>query len=80
MPLTWQSRTLLMEWCLQCHRQPERHLRPVDEVCNMTWRPEDVTDPETGLPSTAESLGRKLARVHGVRDQAVLTSCSTCHR
>ena len=28
MPFTYQSPSLLMEWCLDCHRNPERHLRP----------------------------------------------------
>src|SRR5579871_2314344 len=26
MPFTWQTKTLLMEWCLECHRNPENHL------------------------------------------------------
>jgi hypothetical protein len=40
MNLTYQSKTLLMEWCISCHREPEKHLRPKSEVTNMTWRPE----------------------------------------
>ena len=39
MPLTYQVPSLLMEWCLDCHRHPERHLRPRDEVFNMKWQP-----------------------------------------
>ena len=34
MNLVYQSKTLLMEWCLGCHRQPELHLRPKEEVFN----------------------------------------------
>jgi alkanesulfonate monooxygenase SsuD/methylene tetrahydromethanopterin reductase-like flavin-dependent oxidoreductase (luciferase family) len=28
-----------MEWCLQCHREPERFLRPKDQIFNMGWKP-----------------------------------------
>lgn len=30
---------LSMGWCLECHRNPEPHLRPVDQVTNMYWDP-----------------------------------------
>ena len=30
-----------MEWCLQCHRNPEKHLRPKSEVFNMAWKADD---------------------------------------
>ena len=36
-PLVQQSKTLYMEWCLDCHRNPEKHLRPVSEVQNMRF-------------------------------------------
>jgi hypothetical protein len=67
MPLTWQHGTLLMEWCLECHRQPERYIRPRDEVFNMSWQP----------PGDQRVLGRQLVEEYQVRS---LTSCSTCHR
>src|SRR5580658_7723652 len=28
MPLMFQSKTLLMEWCVKCHREPDFHIRP----------------------------------------------------
>lgn len=28
---------LSMSWCLQCHRNPETHLRPRSEVTNLAW-------------------------------------------
>ena len=40
MNLTFQTKTLLMEWCLDCHRDPEKHLRPKEEVFSMTWTPD----------------------------------------
>jgi len=28
-----------MGWCLYCHRDPEMHIRPLDQVTSMTWKP-----------------------------------------
>src|SRR6059036_3451354 len=39
MPLTRQVASLYMEWCLDCHRHPERHIRPREEVFNLAWTP-----------------------------------------
>jgi hypothetical protein len=67
MPLMYQHGTLLMEWCLNCHRQPEQYVRPRDEVFNMTWEP----------PPDQPNLGKDLAGEYQLRK---LTHCSTCHR
>jgi len=83
MPLIFQSKTLLMEWCLRCHRAPEGHLRPKEEVFSMTWTPDKHTiDPETKepYPTDKKELGALLKDKYGVRDARTLTSCSMCHR
>jgi hypothetical protein len=67
MPLMWQEASLSMEWCLDCHRQPERYLRPRDQVFNAAYEP----------PADQLALGRSLAREYGIHTR---TSCSTCHR
>jgi hypothetical protein len=67
MPLMWQEKSLQMEWCLECHRAPERFVRPRHEVFNMTWQP----------PEPQTVLGQKLVREY---DIARLTNCSVCHR
>lgn len=77
MPFLYQANSLLMEWCLDCHRNPEQHLRPRSEVFSMTWQPSMLENPETKKPYDQLTLGRKLAVEYGVRR---LTSCSTCHR
>jgi len=41
MPLVFQANTLLMQWCVECHRNPERVLRPKDQVFNMDWKAPD---------------------------------------
>jgi hypothetical protein len=66
MPLMWQEHSLLMEWCLDCHRHPERHVRPRDEVFNMAWQAKNQ-----------EAEGRDLVAKHKIENQ---THCSTCHR
>src|SRR5574341_222205 len=69
MPLMWRENTLYMDWCLECHRAPERFLRPREEVFNMDWQPS--VDQLT--------LGRKLVKAYKIQSAAVLMSCSTCH-
>ena len=70
MQLMWQAASLQMEWCLECHRQPERFLRPREQVFNMNWQPD----------GDQIALGRQLIEQYNVKSTAVLTSCSTCHR
>jgi len=67
MPLMWRENTLYMEWCLECHRNPERFVRPREQVFNMDWQP----------PSDQIVLGQKLVQEYKI---AQLTSCSVCHR
>ena len=37
MPLMYAQNTLQMEWCLDCHRNPAKNLRPTTEIYNMAW-------------------------------------------
>jgi hypothetical protein len=60
-----------MEWCLQCHRNPEQFIRPRDKVFEMEW-------PAEGFDQKTE--GPKLAAEYGIQSKNVMTSCSTCHR
>ena len=79
--LLMQSKTLLMEWCLDCHRYPEKHLRPVEEVTNMRFVAAGWTDKETHKTYSGQlELGRDLKQKHMVREPQVLTNCSICHR
>ena len=86
MNLVYQQNSLLMEWCLDCHRHPEQHLRPREEVYNMAWKASDMKDPDTDpnpekqSPYTQAKLGKLLKEQHMVRDKEVLTNCSMCHR
>jgi hypothetical protein len=70
MPFTYQAASLQMEWCLDCHRKPEAHLRPRDAVFDVQW----------GRPPDQLERGRELKEKYHVRDSRHLTSCSVCHR
>ncbi len=85
MPLMWQHGTLLMEWCLDCHRAPENYVRPREFVFDMDWTPEKLTDADVNgndiladdVGNDQLALGKKLVdRYHIGR----LIHCSTCHR
>jgi hypothetical protein len=67
MELTWSVASLQMEWCVECHRAPERHLQPRDTVTKIDWEP----------PADRAALGRRLAEEYEIRTR---TDCSTCHR
>ena len=63
MPLMYEQNTLQMEWCLDCHRNPAKNLRPTGQVYNMAWEEPASDRPvwcavggeKSGLP-TAESV------------------------
>jgi hypothetical protein len=70
MPFLFQAPTLLMEWCLDCHRRPETEVRRREEVFNMRYEP-----PEDQL-----ALGKELVEEYHIKDPRALTSCTVCHR
>jgi hypothetical protein len=67
MARVYQVARLQMGWCLDCHRNPQNHLRPLEEITTMGWEP----------PVPQEELGRELMERYRVRR---LTNCTTCHR
>jgi hypothetical protein len=67
MPLMRQENSLQMEWCLDCHRAPERYVRPRNEITTMGYVP----------PVPQSVLGPQLVKEYGINS---LTSCSVCHR
>src|SRR6266545_6745642 len=67
MPLMQQVNSLQMEWCLNCHRNPEQFVRPRSEIFTMGYRP---------VVAQAE-LGPQLVKEYQIQPS---TTCSTCHR
>ena len=68
MPRTARVRPLSMDWCLDCHRAPQRHLRPPERIFDAAWSAPDQ-----------EALGRRLLAFYRI-DRARLLDCSLCHR
>jgi hypothetical protein len=94
MPLMYQQESLQMEWCLGCHRDPGKNLRPRDQVFNMRYQPPSSSSPVTVDDKKfidQELLGTYLISKYKVRTGKLMTSdgqvsigditsCSTCHR
>jgi hypothetical protein len=67
MEVVYQAKPLSMGWCLECHRNPERHLRPLEYVTQLDWVPEE----------DQLVLGARLREENHINPQ---TTCNTCHR
>jgi len=65
MPLTWKAKPMTMEWCLECHREPEKFVRPRSEVFNMEWK-----------SPNQRRTGAQLVKEYRVKPKV---TCSTCH-
>jgi hypothetical protein len=87
MPLMYQYASLQMEFCLDCHRNTEKYLRPRAQVFNMRYE-QPVNDPLgknavvfAGTTYNDQiALGNALKDAYKVRSVKDITSCNTCHR
>jgi Cytochrome c7 and related cytochrome c len=70
MPLTQKTQTLYMKWCLDCHREPQKYIRPRDKVFDVAWQ----------QPPNQEAEGAKLMGEYHVDTTGRLANCGTCHR
>jgi hypothetical protein len=71
MEVVAQAQPLSMAWCLDCHRAPEKHLRPKSEITNMAY----------SLPEDKQlELGLKLKAEYQIKSEQYMIACSTCHR
>src|SRR6184192_221043 len=83
MPLMYNYASLQMEWCLDCHRAPEKYLRPRDQVFNMRYEEPSGSKPVEvdGKEYTDQlALGKHLVQKYHLRTVMDITSCNTCHR
>jgi formate-dependent nitrite reductase cytochrome c552 subunit len=65
----YHAKPLSMSFCLDCHRDPAKHLRPLDKITDLDWKAPDE--------ATQLADGRKF--VHDWKVQS-LQNCSSCHR
>lgn len=65
MPLTLKAEPLSMAFCLDCHRNPEKYVRPRSEVFNLAWKADNQSE-----------LGPQLVEEYRIRK---VTNCSACH-
>jgi hypothetical protein len=70
MPLMRQQNSLQMEWCIDCHRDPSRFIRPREEITTMGYQP----------AVSQKELGPRLVHEYKIGTVKHLTSCSVCHR
>jgi hypothetical protein len=53
---------IAMQWCLECHRNPEPNLRPKDQITNMSWTsdqaPQGWKPPEVHPPTNCSGCHR----------------------
>lgn len=68
MPAVFPTQTMQMKWCLDCHREPEKFLRPLDRITDMDWHPS---------PREQRRIGLELKEQLGISPP---TTCTACHR
>jgi hypothetical protein len=65
MEVVHQAEPLSMGWCLDCHREPEKHVRPVSEVTTMGYSVDNQLE-----------VGMELVAKHNINAP---TYCQSCH-
>jgi hypothetical protein len=85
MEVVRQEQPLSMSWCLDCHDDPAPRLRPVSEMTNMMWRPDDewsrkaVHIAKTLNPPGNRTQARKWTDDMRLETRAT-AGCNGCHR
>src|SRR6186713_185028 len=64
MPLMYQENSLQMSWCVDCHRNPAKFVRPKDQVFNMAYE----------RPSDDPGIGERLVKEYKIAGPNQLTS------
>ena len=67
MEVVMQIEPLSMSWCLDCHRNPGPHIRPLNQVTNMAWVP----------PEGHDLLVEKYIKDKNISPPE---DCTACHR
>ncbi|HEX7557325.1 MAG TPA: cytochrome c3 family protein [Leptolinea sp.] len=65
-----KANNMTMSWCLDCHRQPARYLRPMDKIYMMGYQP----------AGDQLTVGTQLMKDYSILPASQLINCSICHR
>ncbi len=65
-----KANTFYMAWCLKCHRDPSKFVRPLDQVYTMGYTPDQ--------PQSV--IGPQLVKQYNIMPSLQLMNCSICHR
>jgi hypothetical protein len=76
MPVVYQAESQSMSWCLDCHREPEKKLRPLEHITDLNWEP----TPEKGqtVEEAQLALGLDLKKKWHINPPD--KNCAGCHR
>ena len=95
MEVVYQAKPLSMSWCLDCHRNPEPHLRPSEFITKMDWKPTSRDLPNNAssasvdtnqksrikkIISDKEALIKIGSHIREMKNIQPRQDCSTCHR
>ncbi|MEM9445186.1 MAG: cytochrome c3 family protein [Verrucomicrobiota bacterium] len=69
MRVVWHEHSQSMGWCLDCHRAPEKNLRPLNEIYNLDWQADSQ--------ESQIEQGLKYVEAWNVNPPV---SCAGCHR
>lgn len=69
MSTVYQAKGFSMLFCLDCHRDPAAHVRPLDKVYDLNWKPESE--------AAQLAMGKKFVHDWKINPPQ---SCSGCHR
>jgi hypothetical protein len=62
------AKTLSMAFCLECHRDPAKNLRPADKITDLAWNPHEHL-PKDWFEKRAKDMKVEASQ-----------ACSACHR
>jgi hypothetical protein len=75
MPIVYQAHGMGMGWCLDCHRNPDKHIVPTDKVTDLAWVEKHLKERSEGKNDPAVNVQTLLATLRDNPPQ----NCGACH-
>jgi len=72
----YHAQPFSMSFCLECHRDPSKKVRPLDKITDLAWNPANSDKPKE-VAEARRKIGSELVEHWKVQS---LQNCSTCHR